>query len=80
MCGNKISNAIGTAYRSASDVREKWTNLQRTATNELSKFRKEEEKTGRGPPSNMPSQSTDKILELLKIIPSFSLQGFVTNL
>ncbi|XP_068695997.1 uncharacterized protein [Montipora foliosa] len=32
-------NAVGTAHRSVSEVKEKWTNLQRTAKNELSKFR-----------------------------------------
>ena len=35
-------NAVGTAHRSVSEVKEKWTNLQRTGKNELSKFCKEE--------------------------------------
>ena len=65
-------NAVGTAQRSVSEVKEKWTNLQRTAKNELSKFRKEQRKTGGGPPPKVPSQSTDKILELLKDTTSFS--------
>lgn len=42
-------NAVGTI----SEVKEKWTNLQRTAKNELSKFRKEQRKTGGGPPPKM---------------------------
>ena len=63
-----------------SEVKEKWTNLQRTAKNELSKFRKEQRKTGGGPPPKLPSKGTDKILELLKDTPSFSgLQGFETG-
>ena len=73
-------NAVGTAHRSVAEVKEKWTNLQRAAKNELSKFRKEQRKTGGGPPPKMPSQSTDKILHLLKDTPSFSgLQGFETG-
>ena len=73
-------NAVGTAHRSEAEVKEKWTNLQRAAKNELSKFRKEQRKTGGGPPPKMPSQSTDKILHLLKDTPSFSgLQGFETG-
>ena len=42
-------NAVGTI----SEVKEKWTNLQRTAKNELSKFHKEQRKTGGGPPPKM---------------------------
>ena len=41
-------NAVGTAHRSVSEVKEKWTNLQRTAKNELSKFRKEQRQTSNG--------------------------------
>ena len=33
-------NAVGKAHRSVSEVKEKWTNLQRTAKNELSKFKR----------------------------------------
>ena len=73
-------NVVGTAQQSVSEVKEKWTNLQRTAKNKLSKFRKEQRKTGGGPPPKVPSQSTDKILELLKDTPSFSgLKGFETG-
>ena len=35
-------NAVGTAHRSVGEVKEKWTNLQRTVKHELSKFRKEQ--------------------------------------
>ena len=38
-------NTVGTAHRSVSEIKEKWTNLERTAKNELSKFRKEQRKT-----------------------------------
>ena len=73
-------NAVGTAHRSIAEVKEKWTNLQRTAKHELSKFRKEQKKTGGGPPPKTPSPSTDKILQLLKDTPSFSgLKGFETG-
>ena len=73
-------NAVGTAHRSVAEVKEKWTNLQRTAKHELSKFHKEQRKTGGGPPPKTPSPSTDKILELLKDTPSFSgLKGFETG-
>ena len=75
-----VVNAVGTAHRSVAEVKEKWTNLQRTAKHELSKFRKEQRKTGGGPPPKTPSPSTDKILELLKDTPSFSgLKGFETG-
>ena len=74
-------NAVGTAHRTVPEVKEKWTNLQRTAKNELSKFRKEQRRTGGGPPPKKPSPSTDKIWELLSETPSFSgLQGFETGL
>ena len=73
-------NAKGTAHRSVAEVKEKWTNLQRTAKHELSKFHKEQRKTGGGLPPKTPSPSTDKILELLKDTPSFSgLKGFETG-
>ena len=73
-------NAVGTAHRSVAKVKEKCTNLQSTAKNELSKFRKEQRKTGGGPPPKTPSPSTDKILELLKDTPSLSgLEGFETG-
>ena len=73
-------NPLGTAHRSVAEVKEKWTNLQRTAKHELSKFHKEQRKTGGGPPPKTPSPSTDKILELLKDTPSFSgLKGFETG-
>ena len=73
-------NAVGTAHRSVAEVKEKWTNLQRTAKHELSKFHKEQRKTGGGLPPKTPSPSTDKILELLKDTPSFSgLKGFETG-
>ena len=55
--------AINTVWTtSVAEVKEKWTNLQRTAKDELPKFRKEQRKTGGGPPPKTPSPSTDKIL------------------
>ena len=75
-----VVNAVGTAHRSVAEVKEKWTNLQRTAKHELSNFRKEQRKTGGGPPQKTPSPSTDKILELLKDTPSSrGLKGFETG-
>ena len=38
------ANAVGTAHQSVTEVKEKWTNLRRTAKHELSKFRKEQRK------------------------------------
>ena len=64
-------NTVGTAHRSVAEVKEKWTNLQRTAKHKLSKFREEQRKTGGGPPAKTPSPSTDRILEFLKGTPSF---------
>lgn len=73
-------NAVGTSHRSLSEVTEKWTNFQRTAKNELSKFLKEQRKTSGGPQPKQPSKGTDKILEFLKDTSSFSgLQGFETG-
>ena len=71
-------NAVRTAQRSVNEVKEKWTNLQRTAQNELLKFRKEQQKTGGGPTPKMPSKSTDKILELLK--DTYTPSGLDSNL
>ena len=53
-------NAVRTAHRSLSEVTEKRTNFQRTAKKELSKFRKEQRKTGGGPPPKMPSKALIK--------------------
>ena len=81
-------NAVGTAHRSVSEVKEKWTNLQRTAKNELSKFRKEQRKTGGGPPPKLPSKGTDKtvddshqrIIQWDNLIPPQLMQLCATNL
>ena len=71
-------NAVGTAHWSVVEVKEKCTNLQRTAKNELSKFHKEQRKTGGGPPPKTPSPSTVKILELLKDTVFERFEGFET--
>ena len=69
-------NAVETSHRSGSEVKEKWTNLQRT----VKKRKKELPKTGGGPPPKMPSKCTNKIVELLKDAPSVSaLKAFETG-
>lgn len=73
-------NAAGHASRTVSEVKEKWTNLQRTAKQEFAKFRKEQRKTGGGPQPRTPSAATEKIIEMFQDTPSFKgLEGFETG-
>ena len=59
-------NAVGVAYRTAQEVRDKWKNLTSTAKKEFSDFGKEQRKTGGGPAPKKPSNATAKIIEILK--------------
>ena len=73
-------NAVGVAYRTAQEVRDKWKNLTSTAKKELSDFGKEQRKTGGGPAPKKPSNATAKVIEIFKETPSFTgLSGFETN-
>ena len=73
-------NAVGVAYRTVQEVRDKWKNLTSTAKKEFSDFGKEQRKTGGGPAPKKPSNATAKIIEIFKETPSLTgLSGFETN-
>ena len=73
-------NALGVAYHTAQEVRDKWKNLTSTTKKEFSDFRKEQRKTGGGPAPKKPSNATAKIIKIFKETPSFTgLSGFETN-
>ena len=73
-------NAVGVAYRTVQEVRDKWKNLTSTAKKDFSDFGKEQRKTGGAPAPKKPSNATAKIIEIFKETPSFDgLSGFETN-
>ena len=73
-------NAVGVAYCTVQEVRDKWKNLTSTAKKEFSDFGKEQRKTGGAPVPKKPSNATAKIIEIFKETPSFDgLSGFETN-
>lgn len=73
-------NAVGVAYRTVQEVRDKWKNMTSTAKKEFSDFGKEQRKTGGGPAPKKPSAATAKIIEIFKETASFTgLSGFETN-
>ena len=51
-------NAVGTANRTVSEVKDKWKNLHSTAKKEFPEFKIESRKTGGGPPPKPPSVSS----------------------
>ena len=72
--------AVGVAYRTVQEVRDKWKSLASTAKKEFSDFGKEQRKTGGGPAPKKPSNATAKIVEIFKETPLFTgLLGFETN-
>ena len=74
-------NAVGTANRSVSEVKDKWKNLHSTAKKEFSEFKRESKKTGGGPPPKPPSVSSKEIIEVFEDTPGFSgLKGFETSM
>lgn len=73
-------NAVGVAYRTVQEVRDKWKNMTSAAKKEFSAFGKEQRKTGGGPAPKKPSAGTAKIIEIFKETTSFTgLSGFETN-
>ena len=74
-------NAVGTANRTVSEVKDKWKNLHSTAKKEFSEFKRESRKTGEGPPPKPPSVSSKEIIEVFEDTPGFSgLNGFETGM
>ena len=74
-------NAVGTANRTVTEVKDKWKNLHSTAKKEFSEFKRESRKTGGGPPPKPPSVSSKEIIEVFEDTPGFSgLNGFETGM
>ena len=76
-------NAVGTAKRTVTEVKDKWKNLHSIATKEFAEFKRETKITGAGGgrPPKSPSVASKEIIEVLEDTPAFSgLIGFETGL
>ena len=60
-------NAVGVTMRTTGEVREKWKSLHTQAKKEFTQLSKEQKQTGGRPAPKMPSTSTTKIIDLLKV-------------
>ena len=59
-------NAVGTADRTVSEVKDRWKNLHSTAKEEFFEFKRESKKTGGGLPPKPPSVSSKEIIEVFE--------------
>ena len=74
-------NAVGTAKRTVTEVKDKWKNLHSIAKKEFAEFKRETKITGGGRPPKLPSAASKEIIEVLEDTPAFSgLIGFETGL
>ena len=74
-------NAVGTAKRTVTEVKDKWKNLPSIAKKEFAEFKREINVTGGVRPPKSPSAASREIIEVLEDTPAFSgLIGFETGL
>ena len=74
-------NAVGTAKRTVTEVKDKWKNLHSIAKKEFAEFKRETKITGGGRAPKSPSVASKEIIEVLEDTPAFSgLIGFETGL
>ena len=59
-------NAVGTADRTVSEVKDRWKNLLSTARKEFFEFKRELKKTRGGPPPKPPNVSSKEIIEVFE--------------
>ena len=64
-------NAVGTAQRSVTEVKDKWRNMCRDAKMRFTEHRRETQKTGGGPSPAPLSQTVADIVDLYKGCSSF---------
>ena len=73
-------NAVGTAKRTVTEVKDKWKNLHSIAKKEFAEFKRETKITGGGRPPKSPSVASKEIIEVLEDTLAFScLIGFETG-
>ena len=74
-------NAVGTAKRTVTEVKDKWKNLHSIAKKEFAEFKRETKITGGGRAPKSPSVASKEIIEVLEDTLAFScLIGFETGL
>ena len=74
-------NAVGTAKRTVTEVKDKWKNLHSIDKKEFAEFKRETKITGGGRAPKSPSVTSKEIIEVLEDTPAFSgLIGFETGL
>lgn len=72
-------NAVGTAKRTVTEVKDKWKNLHSIAKKEFAEFKREIKVTGGCRPPKSPSAASRELIEVLEDMPAFSgLIGFET--
>ena len=59
-------NAVGTAKRTVTEVKDKWKNLHSIAKKEFAEFKRETKITGGGRPPKSPSTISKEIVEYAK--------------
>ncbi|XP_062620665.1 nuclear apoptosis-inducing factor 1-like [Saccostrea cucullata] len=64
-------NAVGTAHRTVTEVKDKWRNMCRDAKQKFAEHKRESKKTGGGPPPTPLSQTVSDIVDLYKDSSSF---------
>ena len=65
-------NAVGICFRTVSEVRNKYRNLQRGAKAKFSVSRREMQRTGGGPPPPVTTPAEEIIINSLRDTASFS--------
>jgi len=65
-------NALGVANRTVKEVKTKWTNLHQEAKKSFTEFKREQQKTGGGPPPKPLTEATQRIVEIYKDCSSFT--------
>ena len=59
-------NAVGTAKRTVTEVKDKWKNLHSIAKKEFAEFKRETKITGGGRPPKSPSTASKEIIKYAK--------------
>jgi hypothetical protein len=76
----KEINAIGVAYRTASEIKEKWKSLTSSAKKKFADVNTQVRKTGGGPPPKEPTAVEERIMKIFEDTPLFTgLDGFETG-
>lgn len=64
-------NSLGVAFRTATEVRNKWRNTTREAKSAFTRHKNDVQKTGGGPTPKAPSAAVEKVMALFQDNTSF---------